>query len=115
MPVWDAGLPQSPLIDGYDEAVPDTVLRSQPDTGPAKTRNRFTAGVRQVTWPFRMTTAQIALLDTFYLTTLDAGTTSFDHTDPRTGTTTSYKFRSAPRYIRSGLNWSVSLSLEILP
>ncbi len=115
MPAWDPGLPQSPLLDGYDETPPDLAIKSQPDTGPKKSRKRYTAGVRAIKWPFRMSTTQIALLDTFFLTTLDGGVTAFTHADPRTGITESYKFSKPPTYVRSGLNWSVLCDLEIQP
>ena len=45
MTSWPATLPVSPLLDGFIETVPETIIRTDMDQGPAKTRQRTTAGV----------------------------------------------------------------------
>lgn len=55
---WPASLPQSPLKDGYGHGYPDAVIRSPMDSGPPKTRPRFTRLRKVITASFHMTNAQ---------------------------------------------------------
>ena len=116
MPTWPASLPQTPLIAGYKEKVPDLVLRTTMDTGPDKTRRRATAGVRPFDWPTILTTAQIATLDTFYVTTLNSGALTFTVNHPRTAVSETWRFIGPPEYIPlSGSLHRVAIKLEIMP
>ena len=116
--IWPTTLPQ--LVEkGYTESIGLNVLRTPMDAGPAKMRRRsLKPTILNVT--FMMKTAQIPLLETFVLTTIN-GTARFGFPHPRTGTqvearivpgsdgayyTVSYR---APGY------YGVGLQLEILP
>ncbi len=116
MVAWPAGLPQSPLIAGFEEEVPDIALRTEMDSGPDKLRRRFTASVRPMKYPLILTKAEVATLDTFYVATLQAGTLSFTHTHPRTAAAISIRFTKPPKYqpFKDDL-WSSILDWEILP
>ena len=89
MVAWEATLPQSPLINGYDRVEPDTTTR---------------------------TTTQRDTLNTFYKTTLQGGSLPFTLTLPGDSTDSNLKFLSPPRYqpLRDDL-WSTVLSWEVLP
>lgn len=116
MASWPATLPQLPMASGFSESPPDTTVRTKMDAGPAKVRRRFTANVRPIKASFLMTTAQIADLDTFYVTTTVGGSASFTWIDPRTSSSKSFRFMAPPEYnLTSGDYWSVSLQLEQLP
>ncbi len=116
MVAWPATLPQTPLIGGYKETVPDLALRTQMDTGPAKVRRRATAGVRPFQWPAILTTAQVATLDTFYVTTLNSGALPFTVNHPRTTVSESWRIVEPPEYVPlSGSLHRVNLKMEILP
>ena len=116
MPTWPASLPQVPESSSYEETAPNELLRTQMDSGPAKVRRRFTSGVRDYGMTFRMTKAQVATLDTFYITTLSGGVVKYDWTNPRTGATDTFRFKSPPKYQhRTGDFWRVAIEIEQLP
>jgi hypothetical protein len=117
MTTWPASLPQEIAGDSYKETVPDTTIRSQMETGPAKVRSRFTVGIPAFEVSLIMSEDQVATLDTFYVTTLALGVSQFTWTHPRTAAAvTTFRFTKAPEYsYKGGLMYSVNLSLEILP
>ncbi|KKN90083.1 hypothetical protein LCGC14_0231960 [marine sediment metagenome] len=116
MPAWPANLPQNPLLEGYQEQAPNLSIRTQMDSGPAKVRKRFTSGVRSLVWNFILGSTEVDNLDAFYLTTIEGGSLSFTHTDPRTGTTgVSYRIVEAPTYVTFSNRFKTSLKLEMLP
>jgi hypothetical protein len=116
MATWPGTLPAKPLDEGYSEDVPNTLVRTEMDAGPAKVRRRFTAGVRKFNVSFILTTAQIATLDTFFVTDTNAGADQFTWDHPRTEVTGSFRFISPPKYSSAGgTHWKVSFQLEKLP
>jgi hypothetical protein len=116
MTVYPATLPVSPLVDSFREAIPNTVLRTEMEQGPAKVRQRTTAAVRRFSVGYVMAKAQIEILETFYLTTLQGGTLAFDFTHPRTGATVSCRFVKPPDYVPTNGNYfKVGFELEIMP
>lgn len=117
MVAWPiAPFPQLPLQAGYSESPPDTVIRSPMDAGPAKLRRRTTAGVRRLACALRLTTAQVATFDSFYVTSLQGGALPFDWVNPRTGAAESLRFVGPPAYgAPSGDLFPVTFKLEVLP
>lgn len=115
---WPSTLPQRPLADDWSEELPDLLLRSPMDIGPAKTRRRTTAGVTPVQASFRMTPTELAAFRTFYQTTVVSGSVPFDWVHPITGETLSWQIVPKPRitpYRSNSPNYRVSLQLEALP
>lgn len=117
MATWPASLPQTPLIDGYQEAFPDVRLRTVMDAGPAKMRRRYTAAVTPIECRMVLTAAQVATLKTFYDTTLTGGTASFSWSNPRTSSAVTFRFAEVPivSRISGSIYYSAPLSLEIMP
>lgn len=116
MVAWPATLPQSPLLNGYQETEADTSVRTQMDAGPAKVRQRFQAGVKTIVWPTLLTTTQKDTLNTFYRTTLQGGSQPFTHTLPDQSVTDTLRFTSVPQYNPiTGSLWSTTLQWEVLP
>lgn len=116
METWPASLPQNVLSDGYSEKPPNTLIRTKMDAGPDKVRRRHTAGVRPFTENVLMSTAQVATLDTFYVTTTNGGADQWTWKNQRTDTTANFRFVSEPIYThRSGNYYNVQLNLEQLP
>jgi len=114
--VWPPGLPQESLLAGNSETPPNTTLRTQMDTGPAKVRRRYTAAPRQFQRSVMLTESQVSTLDTFYVTTTAGGTSVFTWTHPRTGASVDFRFVSPPVYSALGGDlWRADMSLEILP
>jgi hypothetical protein len=117
MAVWPISLPQSPLmLQGFQETLPNTVIRTEMDVGPPKVRQRATAGIRAFTMIVQMTKAQVATLDTFYVSTLAGGSLPFDWTHPRTGAAATYRFVRPPICVPLADDlWQARMELEILP
>ncbi len=116
--VWPTSLPQRPL-NNYSETSGVMIIRTQPDSGPAKQRRR---GQRPDTLSvqFDMSTTQVETLRAFVQDTL-RGITRFGFTHPRTLQVV--EVRIVPQgdgalynigYIMPEL-WQVSLQLEVLP
>jgi hypothetical protein len=105
MAVWPASLPQRFLESpGVEEEAPDVMIETEMDAGPPKARRRFTAGFRMIRGTVRISKAQRATLDTFWVTTLEGGTLPFDWIHPITLATASFRF------VRRGLKYRQSYS-----
>jgi hypothetical protein len=116
MPTWPASLPQQLEITDFQESPPNTLIRSTTDTGPPKVRSRFSAGIRPIQGRQLLTKAQVATLDTFYVTTLTRGALAFDWVHPRTGDAVSFRFVGPPVYTPIGPDaYYGRYQLEILP
>lgn len=116
MPSWPADLPAKPLVDHYQENIGDTVIRSKMDQGPAKTRQRSSAGVSELTVSYLLSGAQTGVLETFYMTTLAGGSARFAYIHPRRDVEVSARFRKPPQLVAcNGQYYTVRLELEILP
>jgi hypothetical protein len=115
---WPDTLPQHLLVDGNHEAMGDGRLKSQTDTGPGKMRRRSSAIARPLSGGMMMTSAQLAILESFVNDTVAGGTLPFYF--PMTRGAGTWLVRFATDGLPSwgnvgGLMWSVSLGLEILP
>ena len=116
MATWPVGVPDDPLVNGYQEQFPNTLVRTQMDAGAAKVRRRFTAGVWPMKANFPLTKTQLDTFTTFYRTTLQDGALSFDWTHPRTLATVTCRFVEPPTIEPLGASmWTVSTSIEVLP
>lgn len=114
-PVWPATLPPLTEQSNFNEAPPDTLLRSNTDTGPAKLRRRSTAGIRPLGGSMLMTKDQLAILEAFFLTDLVGGALPFTSTHPRTGAAIRANLKRPTWKHRSGQWWDASIELEVLP
>jgi hypothetical protein len=101
---------------GLSASLPDTVLRTQMDAGPAKVRRRFTAGVEPTRASVLLTKAESATFRTWFRDTLLDGSLAFEHTHPLTAATATFRFTAPPQYrmeSQRGISWE--LPLEVLP
>lgn len=116
MPTWPGTLPQKPSSRGYREVPPSNTMRTQMDQGPAKIRRRTTANVRPLDCTFELTLAEVAILETFYTTTLKSGSLAYDWDHPRTDVAGTWRFKKEPVYSSPGGDlWEARCSLELLP
>lgn len=120
MPTWPTSLPQKTLATTYNEAPQSQVLRSSMDSGPAKTRRRFTAATMTVPFECHLTLDQIPTFEAFYSDDIAAGALPFDIPHPRTGATVSVLLKGDPPYqlapVGAGAtHYRLSLILEIQP
>ena len=113
---WPGTIPQNPLLRNFVEAPQPNRIDTDMDIGVPKSRRRYTKELRNLPWAFIMTTAEVALFDTFYHTTLQGGTLPFDHVDPRTAAAKSFRFKTLQPYKPlSGTRWEVSMEVIMLP
>lgn len=121
--IWPSALPAAPVLSSVEEQPPDLTIRSSMDTGPAKVRRRATAGV--TAFPglvLKCTRTQVALLESFFYTTLKAGALTFEWKHPRSGDTRDFRFvgppsfrPNQPRSDSEQERYTVTMNLEMLP
>lgn len=110
---WPDTLPQAWLQEGYQETLPEVMIRSEMDAGPAKVRRRFTAQVAPIKSKMVLTAAQKGYLETFFNTTTAGGSLSF--TFPHDGSDI-LRFTKSPTFsFKGGLTWTADFDLEKLP
>ena len=91
------------------------------DVGPAKTRQRYTAGIRPLTIYFDMSESQVEVLDEFYNDTLAGGSLRFRMNHPRTAVSHSMRMTAEPEYTPAKAEkdgeyaYFVKLEVEVLP
>ena len=114
---WPAGLPQYVLVSGYTETAPNNTIRTEMAAGPAKLRRRSTAAVRTISCQLRLSYAQRAALDGFYLSDTASGSVPFDWVHPVTRAAVSIRFVEPPSLAADagGRHFIASLKLEIVP
>lgn len=115
MPTWPVSLPQTPLIEGYSEQPPNIIIETKMDAGPPKARRRFSTGIRPIKIRMLMTTAQVEILDVFFVTTLQGGALTFDYNHPRTGASEVYRIGNLNYTHRSNDFYNVSFELKQQP
>ena len=115
MAAWPVTLPDYVMQSNFVETLPNNVIKTQMEVGPAKLRRRSSSAAEPFKSNMYMTTAQVATHDTFYKVTLKYGSLPFDGTHPRTGAASSLRYVKPPSYKASGQNLIVSLDFEVLP
>jgi hypothetical protein len=115
-PTWPSTLPQAPYQNGPVMKPASNTIRSQTDSGAAKMRRRYTAVPVEVRFMLYLTDAEIAILETFVITTLK-DVLPFDWVDLATNSgTATYRFLSRPsKEWYAGDIWRVTLEMEMLP
>lgn len=112
---WPVTLPQNAMMGGFAQSQVDNSIRSSMSYGPDKVRRRTTAALKTSAIPLRMTTAQLALLDTFYNDTIQVSG-QFDWIDHVTQSAATYRFLRPPTIEPYGGGlWYVLVDLEMLP
>ncbi len=113
--LWPESLPQSPLLDGWQETLADNVLRTEMEQGPAKLRRRSTVASGRMRAQFLLSAADCALLDTFYNDTLAGGVKVFRLLHPLRNVTIVCRFAAPPEYAAvNGEYCRARLSLEVM-
>lgn len=119
MATWPMSMPQVPLHASYSEDLSprDVVLRTQMDTGAAKTRLRYTAGIELVSCSYDITTTQLVAFKNFLANDISYGADFFDFPHPRTGDTVTARIVTPiePATPSGRTYWMLILSIELLP
>ena len=114
---WLPSLPQYFLLDTYRSTRPQTLLRSQPEAGPAILRRRFTAAVMPFGGAMVMSKAQRDAFVDFYEDTLIGGSAMFQF-PAQDGSSAVWdcRFTAEPEeeWI-SDTHWRIVMQMERLP
>lgn len=111
---WPSNLPELPEAEGFSEAPDSGVIRTEMDTGPAKTRRRFTATTCGIKVKYAVTQTQSLIFDSFHKTTLYGGALSFLWTNPRSGLEITVRIKGYS-YSNNDTQRYLNLDLEQLP
>lgn len=103
-------------MDGYSDTLPDTLIRSNMDVGPAKVRQRISYGVQPVKGYIICTPSQSTRLESFYVSDLSGGSLTFNWKHPRSGdTSVTFQFVSPPTITMQDGYYRAELNMEIIP
>jgi hypothetical protein len=115
MAAWNDTLAAvTPSQLGFSETPPDILLRTKMDAGPVKVRRRYTAGVRIIRFSVDLTQAQVALLDTFFITACLSGSVAFTWVHPRTSASLTVRFTRPPEYTSRDQEATAGIEIEVL-
>lgn len=114
---WPESLPQRPLVNSYEEKPPKTAMHTEMDSGPPKSRRRYTAQPRPIRMRFLMDSDQLETFDEFFNETIKGGALKFNFPEPRTQTIREFKIdRGRPAYpARRGRLFYVDLTMTLQP
>lgn len=115
---WPSSLPQSPLLDGWQESPQDNVVSNQPEVGDSIDRPRATRTGWNVSLRFLMTDQQRKDFWTFYESTLRSGVLAFRWAGPPDKIECSWKFKRGETPVvmaQSGNLFGVSFNALRLP
>jgi hypothetical protein len=79
--VWPLTLPQTPLIDGFNQSFGDGRIKTPTDSGPGKRRATW-KGLDHLNYTFNMTTGEWLFLKSFWEATCGYGVKPFFIPDP---------------------------------
>lgn len=100
------------LKDSFTEGLPDRVIKSQMDIGPAKKRRRTVLASYTINFTCVVKINDMDEFREFYLDN-DVGIIDFTH--PRTGNVLKARFNSVPSPQVEETAYKVNVELEILP
>ena len=100
------------LRDSFTEGLPDRVISSNMDVGPAKKRRRTILASYTVNMTVLIAMNDVDEFRQFYLDN-DVGV--FDFVHPRTNQTVQARFASVPSPTLNETQYTASVELEILP
>ena len=114
---WPGTLPQKPLQSGYTDSGANNLIITQMDTGLAKRRMRATTAPRPIAFQMRLTAAQVATFDAFFVATTHYGCDSFLFPLPPSGSLVLVHFTAGnvPSKAPSGDCMIVTINIEVDP
>jgi len=116
MPTWPNTLPQAFQRGSYSETGPNNLIKSDTSIGPAKVRRKTTAGIRKAQGGMYFTQAQLDTFRTFFASEIGDGALAFTFPAQSGGGTWLVRLSDSAYELTSiGIDWYISLKLEILP
>jgi hypothetical protein len=110
---WPTTLPLNPAR--YSEQKQPSSVHTQPDSGPTKSRRRFTKSVTKATAEYVLTNAQAVILDDFWADDMASGAIKLNFRHPWRDTMVEVRIKEAPKFSDNGpLTVMASFELEYL-
>lgn len=113
---WPTGITQNAVSGSVREQQQRNVFSFEPDAGVPIERRKSSIAMSTLSFISIVSRSQKALLETFYRTDLSDGVLAFTRKHPRTGSTITCKFSSAPEFsdLASGYH-QVQIQLQVMP
>jgi len=112
METWPLSLQQKLNVDNFGVQFGNTLVKSDMDIGPAKTRTRFTDAVDIYSASIDLDYDEFETLRDFYKVTLANGSKTFGFVNPLTLDTDEFRFAEPPdikpmggRMFKVGMKW----------
>jgi len=112
---WPAGLPVTPVADGYQEEPQIATIRTEMEMGTPKQRRRYTAVSDYLQCKFVLSKAQLETFRTFWRDTAKHGSLPFNWTHPTMKTACVARFQGGYQVAIAQPYRVVTLKLEIIP
>lgn len=113
--VWPVTIPAMSLCEIINDEPPELAIHQEMDAGPGKSRFNTKAGAGVFEFSQILTTAEVNILEAFYVDTLQ-GAGTFDETHPRLGTSKTFQFKERPTWKNiGGPLWRSKCVLKVLP
>lgn len=113
---WPDTLPQYVDQDGYTQTIKNPLIRTDMEAGPAKVRLRYTAIPEEFNISLVMTKTQfVDTFITFFKRDIHYGADIFTWRHPVTRGLSNCRFTSMYSAVPHGLDFKVTISMEILP
>lgn len=107
---WPTTLPQNPA--SFNEQSASNIVRTDPDTGPAKTRRRFTKAKKTASMSFLLTIPQYMTFDDFFRTQLKDGSVAMNFMHPWKRVIYQMMITDVPQYSNEG-NLGVNVNMKV--
>ena len=111
---WPASLPQEMELSGTKETLPDAVLRTQMEAGPAKTRPKYTRAAGKMEAFFFLDENQRQVLKDFYRVETKSGEVTFFIPQPLSGELMEVQFLGPPRIEPAGAMYVGSIRYKMM-
>ena len=117
MATWPATLPtfQEFIWDDFENVLPNNVIRTEMEIGPAKVRMRGSSAPELYQGRFKANSTKKATFKTFFKTTISYGATQFDIVHPYTGAAAVSRIVGQPKITSAGKDYFITALYEILP
>lgn len=113
---WPSALQDYLNEENFSEIPQPATIRSEPDVGPAKVRNRYTKALKDVSCTINLPKADYDTFTNWYETTLGNGSNRFYFTHPIADDQRVYRFKDEPQITPiGGLEFMVSMTWEQMP
>ncbi len=114
--VWPTGLPQHIQTQGFQEKLPNNLIKGKMDVGPNKVRRKDVAATTDLQCQQILTRDQRGILVLFFRETIQDGAKAFDWVHPVTQESCEMRFTEPPSISPMGnALFSATYKLEVQP